>query len=89
MYNQGTMKTMIAIDDSVIRELERQAAATGATVAQLIENAVRSMFPAPSAEPREFRLITAGRGGRGSKYDVTDTSELIDMDDLERYGSGR
>ncbi len=80
----------ITIDDSVFAELQRQASDTGLTISRLIEEAVRRTTRAVrvASRPQEkFKLVTFGRGGRFSPYDVHKTSALLEIEDVERFGS--
>ncbi len=83
------MKKTITIDDRVFTELRRRAAETGLTISRLIEDAVeRTMHRRVEVRPQEgFRLVTYGRGGRFSSYDVNKTSALLEIDDVERFGT--
>ncbi len=81
--------TTITIDDLVFAELQRRAAETGETITRLVEEAVRrtTRDPEVASRPRRpFRLVTFGRGGRFSRYDVNKTSTLLEIEDVERFG---
>jgi len=80
----------ITIDDSVFAELQRRSSETGVTISDLVAEAVSRRRRATRMASRtrgEFRLVTFGRGGRFSPYDVDKTSSLLEIEDVERFGS--
>lgn len=81
------MRTTITLDDKLLEQLKRKAAASGTTVSRLIEQAVRLFVRAPRAPERQdrFELVTFGRGGRFSRQNVDKTSRLVEDDDIARY----
>ncbi len=84
------MRTTISIDDAVLDDLKQQAARRGTTVSRLIEDSVRRTLagsPVGLPESGAFELVTYGKGGRFTRLDVDRTSRLLEMDDLDRYGS--
>lgn len=81
------MRTTITIDDDLLEHLRRRAAESGTTVSRLIEDSVRLAAARPrGAEPKEFKLVTYGRGGRFTSLDVNRTSVLLESEDVERFG---
>ena len=84
--------TTITIDDLVFAELQRRAAETGETISRLVEEAVTRTTSPPDATSRPrrpFRLVTFGRGGGFSRYDVNKTSALLEIEDVERFGPAK
>ena len=84
------MRTTITIDEGLLVALKRQASEADSTVSRLIEDAVRlALFrqPEDAEDRRELELVTYGRGGRFSGYNLDKTSALLELDDLERFGS--
>ncbi len=85
------MRTTISIDDEILEQLKRRARETGTSVSEQIEEAIRRDLNARAdpAEPVGLELVTFGRGGRFSRFDVDRTSSLLEIEDRERFGSGR
>lgn len=82
------MRTTINVDDRLLDQLKKRAAASGTSVSRLIEQAVRLLIRTPPAGKRndQFDLITFGAGGRFSRQNIDKTSALIETDDVERFG---
>jgi hypothetical protein len=85
------MRTTISLDERLIAQLKRRAAEQGTSVSKLVEQAVRLFVRTPRtpAVPQEFELVTFGKGGHFSQYNIDKTSALIEADDLERLASRR
>jgi hypothetical protein len=86
------MRTTISIDDAVLDDLKQRAAQRGTTVSHLIEDSVRRTLtssPEGSTESGAFELVTYGAGGRFTHLNVDRTSGLLEIDDLDRYGTPR
>jgi hypothetical protein len=81
------MRTTITLDDALLAQLKRRAAASGTTVSRLIEQAVRLFVRTPPAPKKQhrFELVTFGRGGRFSRQNIDKTSRLTEDDDVARY----
>jgi len=81
------MRTTITLDDTLLAQLKKRAAASGTTVSRLIEQAVRLFVRTPPAPKKQnrFELVTFGRGGRFSRQNLDKTSRLIEDDDIARY----
>ena len=81
------MRTTITLDDRVLAQLKKRAAASGTSVSRLIEQAVRLLIRTPSSSKRQerFELVTFGRGGRFSQHNIDKTSRLVEDDDVARY----
>ncbi len=83
------MRTTITLDDRLLAQLKRRAAASGTSVSKLVEQAVRLFVRTPRspAAHKSFELVTFGAGGRFSRLNVDKTSALLEADDLERFRS--
>ncbi len=82
------MRTTITIDEEILEQLKARAAKEGTTVSRLIEDSVR-LAARPHAEAnagQTFRLVTFGKGGRFTAFDVDRVSALIEQDDIARHG---
>jgi hypothetical protein len=82
------MRTTITIDRGLLEDVKRRAAEQGSTVSRVIEDSLRvSIHRKPEEPDREtFRLVTSGRGGRFSRFNVDKAAALLEVEDLERYG---
>jgi hypothetical protein len=77
------MRTTIRLDDDLLRDAKRHAAATGRTLTALIEDALRETLGRrrkPDARPR-LRLKTAGSSGTQPGVDLDDSAALLDLMD--------
>ncbi len=85
------METTITIDDEILEQLKERAAKEATTVSQLIEDSVRLAVLTHAERPVEkpFKLVTFGRGGDFTDLDADRTFELIELDDIARYGPPR
>jgi hypothetical protein len=85
------MRTTITIDDRLLSEIKHRASETGSTVSRLIGDSLRLALDSPPSglENRQaFGLVTYGRGGQFSKFDLDKTSALLEAEDLERFRRG-
>jgi hypothetical protein len=83
------MRTTITLDDHLAHRLKRRAARSGVTVSRFIQDAVRVMLnrsPGAQEASEPFKLVTFGRGGRFSRYNIDKTAHLVAAEDVERYG---
>lgn len=72
------MRTTVAIDDTLYRELKTRAAASGRTVSALIEDAVRdSLHVPPSPAPMPALPVFRGRIGLQPGVDLDDNAGLL------------
>lgn len=85
------MRTTITIDERLLTDAKRRASETGSTVSRVIADSLRlTLYSQPSSEDEEgFELVTYGRGGSFSNYNLDKTSAIIEMEDRERFGSGK
>jgi hypothetical protein len=77
------MRTTIRLDDNLLREAKRHAAATGRTLTAVIEDALRETLSRrrqQAASPR-IRLKTVGGSGTQPGVDLDDSSALLDLMD--------
>ena len=70
------MKTTLIIEDSVMIELKREAAARGQTMSELVEAALRLLL-ARRKETAELPSLPVFRS-RGERVDVADRDALYD-----------
>ena len=71
------MKTTLNISEPVMKALKREAAATGRTMSELVESALRAMLsPRPKSE--EVPDLPVFDGGR-SRVDVANREALYDV----------
>jgi len=76
------MRTTVTIDDQLYRELKSRAGASGRTVGDLIEDAVRESFRAPdqAAQPPLPPLpVFQGKPGLMPGVDLTDNASLREL----------
>jgi Arc/MetJ family transcription regulator len=77
------MRTTVRLDDDLLREAKRHAAATGRTLTALIEDALRETLGRRRQRgfrPR-FKLRTVGGSGTQPGADLDDSSALLDLMD--------
>jgi predicted DNA-binding ribbon-helix-helix protein len=76
------MRTTIRLDERLLRDLKRLAAARGHTLTAVIEEAVRQFLARAAGEgrpkPTAFRVITF-KGALRSGADLDDSSALLDL----------
>lgn len=79
------MRTTIRIDERLYRQAKSRAAATGRTVSEIIEDAVReSLRPRPTDSIELAPLPTDGGSGVLPGVDLADSAALLDrMDEGE------
>ncbi len=77
------MRTTVTIDDQLYRELKARAGATGRSVGDLIEDAVRdSLRPTDAAASTPLRpLPVSGGGGLMPGVDLDDNAALRELMD--------
>ncbi len=71
------MKTTLIIDDTVMKALKREAAASGRTMSELVETALRMLLSArrrPAALP-ELPVFDGG----GARVDIANRDALYDL----------
>lgn len=85
------MRTTVSIDDHLLEELRKRAAESGTSVSRLIEDAIRasSMNRPSGRDRRAFKLVTFGKGGHFTRFDVDRIAALLEDDDVARHGRRR
>jgi len=75
------MRTTIRLDDDLLREAKRQAAASGRTLGAVIEDALREALSRRPAEGRRehVRLTTFRGQGVRPGVDLDDSAALLDL----------
>lgn len=78
------MRTTITIDDELLAQVKQQAALSGRTVSQTIEDAVRMSLQSRMDEPApRFVVVPFDGGGYQPGVDLDDNAALLDlMEDL-------
>jgi hypothetical protein len=82
------MRTTITIEDAILEQLKARAAKEGTTVSRLIEDSVRlaALSQGHGGATPSFELITFGKGGQFTSFDVDRVSALIEQDDIADHG---
>jgi len=84
------MRTTISLDERLLRAAKRLAAQRGATLSEVIADALRAQLAAkPARGERAFELVVFNGGGPHKGIDLDRTSDLEVLDDIERYGEVR
>lgn len=84
------MRTTISLDERLLRAAKRLAAQRGATLSEVIADALRAQLAAkPATSNRAFQLVVFKGDGPRVGIDLDRTSELDELDDVERYGEVR
>ncbi len=72
------MRTTIYLEDALLADVRKTAAATGRTMTAVIEDAVRESFDRRRAPRRRIRLTTYRGRGLQPGVDLDDTASLLD-----------
>lgn len=81
------MKTTLDLDDELLAEAKRRAAASGTTLKAYVEDALRArMLPKPAARTRYRLDLPVVRGEAPPAVDVADRNALYDFLDRGRRG---
>lgn len=80
------MRTTITIDDELLGRLKEQAARSGRTMSELVEDAVREMLARGRGRDRRkpIRLRTAGGSGPLPGVDLHDSAALLELMEREK-----
>lgn len=79
------MRTTIRIDDALYRQVKVRSAATGRTVASVIEDAVRrALADEDSATRSPFTIRSSGAGGLRPGVDLSSSAAMRDSLDEDR-----
>lgn len=85
------MRTTITIAEQLLEDLKRKAAEEGTTVSRLIEDSVRLSkdLRMQSEKGPAFELVTFGKDGHFTLFDIDRVSALLEQDDVESHGRRR
>ena len=84
------MRTTITLDDRLLHAAKRVAAQRGVTLSEVVRDALRAQLAAkPELKTRRFKLITFRGAGPRPGIDIDRTSELLEIEDLERYSPSK
>ena len=76
------MRTTVSIEDHLLSDAKRFASATGRTLSQVVEDALReSLAREPKRERTEFRMRTVGGRGVLPGVDLDDSAGLQELMD--------
>ena len=77
------MRTTIKIDDELLREAKKLAAASGLTLGEVIENALRESFGRRQSFQRRDRIVLPTHSGGKFQpgVDLDDTAGLLELMD--------
>ena len=85
------MRTTVRLDESLLAEAKRIAAAKGSTLTAVIENALGQSFAQQrlALKRGKVRLTTSGKGGLRPGVDLDDSAALLDLVCSARYRVGK
>ena len=84
------MRTTIRLEEELLREAKAQAAASGKTLTQLIDDALReSLGRRKQIRRKPVVLPTSGEGGLQPGVDLNDSSALLDLMERVDDSAGR
>lgn len=85
------MRTTIRLDDQLLRDAKRAAAASGRTFTQLLEDALREVLGRKNGAPTSaaVKLPTFKGTGVRSGVDLDDSSALLDLMEADDAAAGR
>lgn len=77
------MRTTIRLDDSLLAEAKKVAAAKGSTLTAVIETALRQSFAhrQRAAQRGRVSFTTSGKGGLRPGVDLDDSAALLELID--------
>ena len=75
------MRTTVRLEESLLAEAKRIAAAKGSTLTAVIENALRQSFAQQrlAVKRGKVRFTTSGKGGLQPGVDLDDSAALLDL----------
>lgn len=73
------MRTTLELNDALVRQAKKAAAARGTTLTALIEESLRARLNERPVRPRRRRLPTFKGTGLRPGVDLADTSALLDL----------
>jgi hypothetical protein len=80
------MRTTIRLDDALLRRAKAAAAASGRSLNDLIEDAVRAALTPRLSAVREPEIPVYGGHGLQPGVDLTDSAALLDLMDRDFRG---
>ncbi len=85
------MRTTIRLDDQLLRDAQRAAAASGQTFTDLVTDALREKLARRKAAPKRERVVLPTFKGNGVQpgVDLHDSGALLDLMDEYDATSGR
>jgi hypothetical protein len=86
MCAHASCEQRITIDDEILEQLKARATKESTTLSRLIEDSVQLAARPHSEDGPAFELVTFGKGGRFTSFDLDRISELTEQDDIARHG---
>ena len=84
------MRTTINIDAELLAAAKKLAINKKSTLREVIEDALRAALSRPEpSTARPFKLVTFRGDGPNPGINLDKTSELIELEDIERMGRSR
>lgn len=84
------MRTTLNLDDGLMREARKKAAAEGRTLTSVIEEALRLLLRRPTGQGERFRLRWVTKAGPAAPgVDVADRDALYERMEGREGGGGR
>jgi len=83
-----TERTTVRLPDDLVRRAKRKAAEEGRTLTSLIEDGLRVVLADKRKDEKRKRIlprVSTATGGPMPGIDITDSSALQEMDDLEYF----
>lgn len=72
------MRTTLVIDDELLREAKKRAAADNLTVSDVVNQALRAALAEPPPVPPPFSFLTFGRAGSAVHHEPREFSPAVD-----------
>jgi hypothetical protein len=74
------MKTTLDLDDELVKAVKKEAAESGRTMTEIIEQSLRETVLRPAARSKPFRLrLPVVKGRRPPAVDINDRDALYDF----------
>ena len=77
------MRTTLVLEDALLREAKRRAAARGTTLSQVVNEALRAAFRTEPRRPIPLRLVTYGDPARPVHHEPEAFKLALDIEDAE------
>ncbi|MGB6449438.1 MAG: hypothetical protein WBE92_01670 [Steroidobacteraceae bacterium] len=78
------MRTTLIIEDALFRRTKHQAAEQGATLSDVVNDALRTYLAREVSDAAPFRFVTYGRPGKIARHEPSDFAQELDIEDRER-----